>query len=181
MSDPRRLVVAVVAVLSATACSLSDDEQTAADSIANALVTDNSPKSVEDSAECVAEKWVGEVGTGALEDDGLIDERSRVRASVLRAAKSGKQPVSEEVAEGYAAAWVACVDFDAVSLDLEDSHPDASEEDLDEYADCLKEIDDDLWRDGITALWTGDRSSPARVGLMRETADCRQELARAEG
>lgn len=180
MSHPRRLAVAVAAVLAATACSLSDDEQAAADSLAGALVTKSSPQSVEDSAECIADKWVGEVGTDPLEEDGLIDDRNRARAKVVRAAEAGRHRVSGEVAEGYAAAWVACVDFDEMSLDLEKSHTEASEEDLDEYADCLKEIEPDLWRDGIAARWSGDRTSSALVGLNRERADCRRALAEAE-
>lgn len=171
-------LAAVGLALALAACSLSDDEQTAADSLSRALLAKDSPKSVEDSVDCVADKWVGEVGTGPLVDDGLLTERFQARVPVIREVLAGRQPVSREVAEGYAAAWLACVDFDAMSLDLEDTHPDASDEDLDEYADCLKQIDRDLWRDAIVARWTRDDAATAPAALSREQSDCRRQLER---
>ena len=133
-----RVAVVLTALSAIAACSLSDDEQTAADSISSALVTKQTPQSAEDSADCVAETWVGEVGTGPLVEDGLINERFRARTEVVRQVTAGRQPVSDEVAEGYAAAWLACADFDAISLDEEKSHPSASEEELDDSSEPLR-------------------------------------------
>lgn len=172
MPRARRLTVAMTGLLVVAACSLTDDEQTAADSISSALVTEQSPDSARDSSDCVAETWVGEVGTGPLVEDGVLTDRFRARTDVVREVIAGRQPVSEEVAEGYAAAWLACADFDAISLDEEEAQPSASEEDLDDYADCLKAIDDDLWRDALADRLTADHSSSANVGLRRELADC---------
>jgi hypothetical protein len=171
----------VLTTLALTACSLTDDEQTAADTISSALVTKQSPQSAEDSADCVAEKWVGEVGTGALEEDGVVNDRFRAREDVVREVVAGRQPVSEEVARGYAAAWLACADFDVIALDEEENYPDASDEVLDDYADCLKDIDDDLWRDAITERLAGDPGSSADAGLTRELDDCRAELDEQAG
>lgn len=176
MSRTRRLTVAMTGVLAIAACSLTDDEQTAADSIASALVSKQSPESARDSADCVAEKWVGEVGTEPLVDDGLLNDRFKARSEVVREVADGRQPVSDDVAEGYAAAWLACADFDAISLDEQEARPSTSDEDLDDYADCLKEIDDDMWRDAIADRLTGDESSSASVGLRRELSDCRSVL-----
>jgi hypothetical protein len=173
---PGLATLLVLTTLALGACALTDDEQTAADTISSALVTKQSPKSTEDTADCVAEKWVGEVGTTALKEDGVINDRFRARENVVREIAAGRQPVSEEVARGYAAAWLACADFDVIALDEEESHPDASGEVLDEYADCLKAIDDDLWRDAIAERLSGDPTSSADAGLTRELDDCRDEL-----
>lgn len=181
MSRTRRPAIALAAVLALSACSLTDDEQTAADSISSALVSKQTPSSAEDSADCVAEKWVGEVGTGPLVEDGVLSGEFRARADVVREVVAGRQPVSEDVAEGYAAAWLACADFDAIALDEEEGYPDASEEELDDYADCLKAIDDDMWRDAIADRLTGEPSSSASVGLKRELGDCRDELDQQAG
>lgn len=172
-------LLAVFATLAA--CSLSDDEQTAAETIESALVTKQAPASVEESAQCVAEKWVGEVGTDALREDGVVNGRDRARVDVVREIAAGRQPVSKEVAEAYAAAWYYCADFDAISLDEEEEDSDLSEGALDEYADCLKEIDDDLWKEAIADRLTGDRSSNADVGLRRELDDCRGALDEQAG
>lgn len=178
---PVRLTGLLAVFATLAACSLSDDEQTAADSIGSALVTKQAPASVEESAECVAEKWVGEVGTDALRDDGVVNGRDRARVDVVREIAAGRQPVSQEVADAYAAAWYYCADFDAISLDEEETGSDLSEGALDEYADCLKAIDDDLWKDAIADRLTGDRNSDANVGLRRELDDCRDALDEQAG
>ena len=124
---------------------------------------------------------VGEVGTDALVESGVINSRFRAREDVVRQVAAGRQPVSEEVADGYAAAWLACADFDVIALDEEQSYPDASGEELDDYADCLKSIDDDMWREAISDRLTADGSSSANVGLKRELTDCRDQLDEQAG
>ncbi len=176
----RRFVLASLLLVLA-ACSLTDDEQTAADGISSALVTKESPESERESADCVAEKWVGEVGTDALKESGVINGRFRAQEDLVRQIAAGRQPVSEEVADGYAAAWLACADFDVIALDEEENYPDASGEELDDYADCLKSIDDDMWREAISDRLTADASSSANVGLKRELNDCRDELDEQAG
>ena len=61
---PRAALAAVTLVLLVAGCSLDDDEQKAADSLEPALVTNTSGEAERESADCVAETWVGEVGTG---------------------------------------------------------------------------------------------------------------------
>lgn len=178
---PVRLTGLLAVFATLVACALSDDEQTAADTIESALVGKQAPASVEESAGCVAEAWVGEVGTDALREDGVLNGRDRARADVVREIAAGRQPVSDEVAEAYAEAWYHCADFDEISLDEEATDPDVSEDALDEYADCLKEIDDDLWKDAIVDRLTGDPESAANVALERERADCRGALGEQAG
>ena len=63
------------------------------------------------------------------------------------------------MAAGLAAARLACADFDAISLDRKKEHPKASAEELDEYADCLKDVDRDDWEKSLTAFYTGTEAT----------------------
>lgn len=173
----RRGAVAAALVLTLAACGLSDSEEDAADALAGALGGDRASEAAQDSADCVAETWVGETGTDPLVEDGLLTEDLALRPRAVAAVLAGRLTVSRATAEGYAVAWVSCADFDAIALDREADHPDASAEDLDEYADCLKEVDDDLWRAALTAQWVGDTRAGALRDLATERAECERELA----
>lgn len=164
------VAVALVAILAA--CSLSESEETAADNLGVALAGNEPTDYAEDFAGCLAEKWVGEVGTQTLVDDGVLRKKLTVRRKALKAAQAGRRALSEESARGYAAAYVACVDHDQEALDLAEEYPDASEEDLDEYADCLKDIGDDEWRAGLVAQLTGGWDRGGKAPLDRAIQDC---------
>ena len=152
--------VAVVAlVLLAAGCSLDDDEQKAADSLEPALVTNTSGEAERASADCVAETWVGEVGTGPLVKAGLLTRGFEARRTAVREVLAGDRDVPRPVAAGLAAARLACADFDVISLDRKKEHPKASAEDLDEYADCLKDVDRDDWAKSLTAFYTGTEAT----------------------
>lgn len=84
---------------------------------------------------------------------------------------------SRDVAEVYAAAWVSCADWDAISLDEQKKNGPSAEQ-LDEYADCLKEIDDDLWRRAIADRWTGSPGSLDDTALHHDLAGCERQLNR---
>ena len=96
-------------------------------------------------------------------------------SEVLARVQSGTRTVSEEVADAYAAAWISCADFDAIALDRK-TDTDASAEELDEYADCLKQIDDDEWRQAVSDQWSGLTESSATVGLMQDLDECEKHL-----
>lgn len=166
--------LALVLALGLGACGLSDDEQDAADSLATAMITPADPDGVKDAAPCVAEKWVGEVGTGALRNAGLLNSKDQAHDDVVRRAVTGNRPVDRRVATGYARAWYACADFDALSLDLGERLTQASDEDLDEYSDCLKAIDDEAWRRARVQLLRGRGD-----GNPSQVRTCRSELNRA--
>lgn len=157
----RRLsgVLACLALTLVSACSLSEGEQASADSLSRALVWGAGPGDRGDKADCVADKWVGEVGTDRLRDDGMLNAKGEAAVRQVRAALAGSSRVSRETARAYAAAWFACTDFDEVALAQGRALPDASEEDLDEIADCLKERD--------RASWT---RAGMRVGKVRTRA-----------
>jgi hypothetical protein len=170
-----RAFLVVALPLAMASCGLDTDESSAADSLAAALGGHGARESSKDSADCVADKWVGQIGTKPLVADGLLTEDLEARRAALAKVEDGTRPVSEEVADAYAAAWIACADFDAIALDRK-ADTDASAERLDEYADCLKEIDDDEWRQAIADKWTGRTESSATVGLTRDLDDCEKQL-----
>ena len=156
---PHSALAAVLLALGLAGCSLDDDEQKAADSLEPALVTNGADEAERDSAGCVAETWVGEVGTASLVKAALLTRGLEARRPAVRELIAGERPVSRAVATGLAAARLACADFDAISLDGRKEHPDASAEELDEYADCLKEIDRDDWGKSLVAFYTGRPAS----------------------
>jgi hypothetical protein len=171
----RRALLVLVLPLALAACGLDADESSAADSLSVALGGQDAPESDQDSAECVADKWVGQLGTKPLVDDGVLTEDLEARRPFLARLHDGTRTVSEGVADAYAAAWIACADFDAIALDRK-TDTDAYAEELDEYADCLKEIDDDEWRQAIADRWSGRTESSATVGLTRDLDDCEKQL-----
>jgi hypothetical protein len=156
---PISALVAVVLALLVAGCSLDEDEQKAADSLEPALVTNTSGEAERDSAECVAETWVGEVGTDRLVKAELLTRGLEARRAAVREVLAGERPVSHAVAAGLAVSRLACADFDAISLDRKKEHPKASAEDLDEYADCLKDIDRDDWEKSLTAFYSGKEAT----------------------
>ena len=156
---PHSALAAVLLALGLAGCSLDDDEQKAADSLEPALVTNGAGEAERDSAGCVAETWVGEVGTASLVKAALLTRGLEARRPAVRELIAGERPVSRAVATGLAAARLACADFDAISLDGRKEHPDASAEELDEYADCLKKIDRDDWEKSLVAFYTGRPAS----------------------
>ena len=164
----RRALLVLALPLALASCGLDSDESDAASSLSAAL-------GGEDTDDCVAEKWVGQLGTKPLVADGLLTEELKARRPVLARVENGTRSVSEEVADAYAAAWISCADFDEMALDRKND-TDASAEQLDEYADCLKEIDDDEWRQAIADSWSGQTESSATVGLDRDQATCEREL-----
>ena len=171
----RRALLVLVLPLALSACGLDADESDAADSLSAALGVQEAPESAQDSAECVADKWVGQLGTEPLVADGVLTEDLEARRPFLANVQAGTRTVSEEVAEAYAAAWISCADFDAIALDRK-TDTGASAEELDEYADCLKQIDDDEWRQAVADQWSGATESSASVGLTRDLADCEKQL-----
>ncbi len=176
---PRAALAPALLVLVLAGCSLDDDEQRAADNLSSALVTNGSGASERDSSGCVAEAWVGEVGTSALVDERLLTPSLDARRSAVHGLLAGELRVSREVATGLALARLDCADLDAVALDQKKAHPNASAEELDEYADCLKELDRDDWRKSMVAFYTGReargldgfRSSLQACNAMLEAAD----------
>jgi hypothetical protein len=164
----RRALLVVVLPLALASCGLDSDESDAANSLGAAL-------GGEDTDDCVAEKWVGQLGTKPLVDAGVLTEDLEARRPFVARLEKGTRTVPEEVADAYAAAWIACVDLDEMALDRKDDTG-ASAEELDEYADCLKEIDDDEWRQAIADRWSGLTESSATVGLDRDLDDCESEL-----
>ena len=166
-----RVLLVVALPLALASCGLDSDESDAADSLSAAL-------GGEDLDDCIATKWVGQLGTRPLVDERVLTADLEARRPFVARIEEGTQTVSAKVADAYAAAWIACVDFDEMALDRKDD-TDASAEELDEYADCLKEIDDDEWRQAIADKMTGLEESSAMVGLSRAMDDCETELGGA--
>lgn len=166
-----RTAAAAALLVVLAACSLSEEESQIAQGLAQPLGTVDLVLT-HDDARCVAETWVGEIGTEPFVEDRLVNARNQVRRGWVRRALEGRFPVSRTTAEGYADGILACVDFDEVSLERRDDQPKPSEEQMDEYADCLRELDDDLWHDGLAATLTGEDSSE----LDQARSDCEQEL-----
>lgn len=170
---PRTLRTAAVATLLLTlgACGLDDAEAGVADGLVRPVSDVDLVLSHED-ATCVAETWVGQVGTQPFVEDGLVNRNLKVRTGRVRQALAGRFPVSRTTAEGYADGIIDCVDHDALSLERADDVPKPSAEQMDEYADCLRELDDDLWREGLAGVMMGDGSPQ----LDRARTTCEQEL-----
>lgn len=172
---PAPLLAVLSLALGLAACSLDEDDQRAADNLEPALVTNDSTESERDAAGCVAEMWVGEVGTAPLVEDELLTRGLDANRASVREVLDGERAVSRRVAAGLARARLECADFDAISLDLERNHPRASAEDLDEYADCLKELDRDDWEKSLTAFFTG-REARGLDGFRDDLRACNAML-----
>lgn len=177
----RRACVVAAAALTLAGCSLSGDEQTAADSLATALAGPTADDAAKDRADCLAEKWVGETGTQSLLTDEVLDARFRARPRVVSGLETGRRTATPATAEGYAAAYLACRDYDVEALALRPSYPTATDEDLDEYADCLREISDDDWEQAIVDRLTGVPMTVAMTDLTTATTSCSLALATAAG
>jgi hypothetical protein len=159
-------LLAAGATLLAGCSDLDDDEQRAADNLAPALVRPQGGEAEREASGCVAETWVGEVGTDALVAQKLLAEDLDVRRDQVRALLAGDRTTSRAVAQGLATARLDCADFDAISLDQKRDHPRASAQDLDDYADCLKDLDTDEWRASLVAVYAGTK--PSGTGGFRE-------------
>lgn len=138
-------VAACLTLVLVSACSLSEGEQSSADSLSRALVWGAGPGDENDKSDCVADKWVGEVGTDRLRKDGLLNRKGEASVQRVRAALQGSARVSRKTSQAYAEAWFACTDFDEIALAQAKALPKASEEELDELADCLKERGRSSW------------------------------------
>lgn len=168
----------LAAVLLATAaCGLGDRDQDAADALALALLGERPSELEQDTARCTAERWVGEVGADLLVDEGLLDDGLAARRARLVAVTEGRRALGDEAAEGYAAAAYSCLDLDRLALLTEEAYPDASAEQRDEYADCLKEVPAVLWRRALADRVTGNPASAAGASVDRAIDECASELA----
>jgi len=177
---PRRRAVALAgcaaALVTTAACGLDDREQDAADALALALVADGAGELEQDTARCTAERWVGEVGADVLVGEGLLDDGLEARRARLAAVLAGRRALGDEAAEGYAAAAYSCLDFDRLSLLTDEAYPEASAEQRDEYADCLKEVPAVVWRRALADRVGGDPASPAGETVRRAQQECSEEL-----
>jgi hypothetical protein len=175
---PAVLLTAAALVLAGCA-DLSADEQEAADNLAPALVSAQAGDAEQEASGCIAETWVGTVGTDALVDEKLLTAKLGVRRDQVRGLLDGERTTSREVAEGLADARLECADFDAVALDQKRDHPKASPEELDEYADCLKELDRDDWERSMVAYYTGSKADVS--DFRRDLRACAVMLAETDG
>jgi hypothetical protein len=170
-SKPR--LAAVISVLLVTAaCGLNTDEQTAAHNLRDAFVVDKTTNRVVAEADCLTAKWVGEVGVDALVRDGLLTKKLKADQGKVDSLQSGQLTVSAGTATGYARAAVACEDFDVVAQDLKKSHPKATDDQIDDYADCLKDIPVGTLRQSFVDRVTGKPNSKASRTVAASTLDC---------
>lgn len=173
---PKKLTLSVAALLLLAGCSLSDDEQAAADSIKAVLTGQNATDATRESTECVADTWVGEVGVEALVKDRLVTRDHDARRDAIAGLPRGLTPVSEEVARGFARATVACADYDSIAQDRKTADPSLPEQDVDEYADCLKDIDDVQQEQAIFDQVSGNVSSTAIQEVTAAAQACAAAL-----
>jgi hypothetical protein len=165
-------VAATAGTTALAGCSgLDDDEQEAADNLAPTLVLPQAGPADRDASGCIAETWVGEVGTDTLVKAKLLAGNLDVRPDAVRALLTGERTTSRAVARGLAAARLDCADFDAISLDQKRDHPKATAEELDDYADCLKDLDTDEWQASLVAFYTGTRAT-GTGDFRTELRDC---------
>jgi hypothetical protein len=165
-------VAAVSVLLLTAACGLDDDEQTAAHNLRDAFVVDRTTDRIVDEADCLTAKWVGEVGVEALVEDGVLTRKLKADQGKVDALQSGDLTVSAGTATGYARAAVACEDFDLMARDLGKSHPRATDDQIDDYADCLKDIPVSTLRQSFVDKVTGKPSSRASKTVAASMLDC---------
>jgi hypothetical protein len=164
-------------VLVTAACGLSDGEQQAADSVRQALIGHQASDHAIDQADCVSKKWVGEVGTGALTRDGVLNGKLRSDPKRMSEFLTGRLKVSAADAQAYARAYVACQDYDVIAKDAATQHPGASNDQVDDFADCLKDIPVDTRRQAVADGVTGKSQSNARQAVQADTLKCTHLLA----
>lgn len=164
-------VAVVLACLLLAGCGLDEQEQRVADGVTTALSDGDDATDAQELAQCTAERWVGEAGLEPLRQDGLVSGEDADEAAV-RAAADGQRPVSEPVARAYARARVSCLDYDAASSDVRAALPDASSEVRDDYADCLRQISDDLREDAITKRLQGQGGAEPVTRLRQQEDRC---------
>jgi len=164
-------------VLVTAACGLSDGEQQAADSLRQALIGRQASDQVIDQADCVTKKWVGEVGTGALTRDGVLNAKLRSDPKRINQFLTGRLKVSAADANAYARAYVACQDYDSIAEDAATQHPSATNDAIDDFADCLKDIPVETRRQAVADGVTGEPQSNARKTVQTDTLECTKLLA----
>jgi hypothetical protein len=168
-----RLIVVIGALLVSSACGLDEREQTAADSLENAWLAGH-PSDYEDAITgCVMDKWVGEAGVDALVEDGVLSKKLRTDRLRMTGFANGTDPVSPDTATAWARAYVACQDWDVYAQDLRArEQPKASEDKVDDVADCFKDIPRDTQRQAAADTATGHQRSAAIQTVTSRAKAC---------
>lgn len=174
----RKPTLCAAVLLLLAGCGLNGEEQSAADSLRATLTQQRPTEAEADTAECVAETWVGETGIDTLVAEGLLNRDLEARKTAVQQMQRGLRTVSEAVARGFAVASVSCADYDLIAAERRDQFPDASDQDIDAYADCLKGISDDDQEQAIVDQVTGQRGSRAITSVSEAAAGCADRLAR---
>jgi hypothetical protein len=151
---------------------LSDDEQAAADSLADTLNQGNTDEA-KAFGDCAGERIVTEVGLGTLKEDGLINDDNEVETP------DQEQKVSEKTATGMATAILECNDWDAQGSTIkEDENLEATDEQVDEFVDCMKAIEEEDYRQFLIRQFSnnehGDEAAAEKAN--EAVTECQQSL-----
>lgn len=151
---------------------LSDDEQAAADNLADTLNQGNTDES-KAFGDCAGERIVEEVGLSTLKEDGLINDANEVETP------DQEQKVSEKTSTGMATAILECNDWDAQGATIKaDENLQATDEQVDEFVDCMKGIEEDDYRQFLIRQFSnnehGDEAAAKKAGDA--VTKCQQDL-----
>jgi hypothetical protein len=154
-----------------SSAGFSADENKAAKALGEDLTKgrEDPSEAQEEAATCTANEIVGELGTDKLVDAGLMNEDFEVQ-------ESAGDKVPQDIADGVAAAIVACQNIEAEAEADREIFPDASDEDFDTYVACLKDIDGDTLETAISDSMVGKEDSAALKDYTAAAEECRTPL-----
>lgn len=176
MNRSLRAVAVLGLILAMSACSLDSEERSASTALANVIEPGNPSDYQQELAECTAQRWVGEVGLDRMREANLVTKNQNAVLPRASRVLSGNTAVRRDIAEAYARARYSCSDFDEAAQDAAKSFPDATEEQLDEYADCFKEMDSSLFINSTTQTLMGQPDSRATKLFNKQVQQCSTEL-----
>lgn len=168
----RRILLAVAITLmitSVTGCGnkgLSKSDRAVADSLAAYAITQSDGVWRKREAQCMAEQFVESTGVPALKEAGLVSARGT--------AVPAKVTMTKPVAEDFADAVLACIDFaDLMSRQIANARPDI---DTTEFTTCVrKSVTEKQARARLVAQQMNDSKSAALKATNAALLDCAEQ------
>lgn len=179
---PARQTVAAIALLATgvlAGCggeSASDEssqagerEEMAATTVAAAFAGQDPSAFEEESSRCIGTALVEALGIDALVDAGLLGED-------LGAPAEPPSRIPRDVAGQYADAIIGCQDVAAEIADRRENYPDATDEAVAGYVECIEEIDPALLREAVVESSVAGGDPAKAQPYFDATATCEELL-----
>jgi len=163
----RHAAVAVTTLLLLTGCGHTARELKAINALRLGFIQHNDAAAVAAAGprygECAAEGLVDRVGLDQLEVEGVLSADQRLGAATGRI-------LSSEVRRAVGEAGYECLDWDALAGYL--THVGTSPKETEVFVECLKDIDQDVWKGALADELQGAEQSWAREHRDSAISSC---------